>query len=82
MVFMLLLAVLRLDGPLASPARSQARRPVHQFDSHGEIILTDPDGRPSDPVLPRETPEESGKQRVSDRKIEEYYYLDNKASYL
>jgi hypothetical protein len=59
MVFMLLLALLRLDGHLATPARSLARRPVHQFDSHGEIILTDPDGRPSAPGPPREMPQQT-----------------------
>jgi hypothetical protein len=86
MVFMLLLAVLRLDGHLATPARSLARRPVHRpvhlFDSHGEIILTDPDGRPSVPVLPHETPKQPRKNGVSARKIEAIYYLDNKTGYL
>jgi hypothetical protein len=83
---MLFLAVFRLDQLVATPARSQALRPEHLpkhlFDSHGEIILTDPDGRPSDPVLPRETPKEPKKRAVSDRRIKEIYYLDNKTGYL
>lgn len=86
MVFMLFLAVFRLDELVATPAPSQALRPghlpKHLFDSHGEIILTDPDGRASDRIPPRETPGELKKQLVSDRKIEKFYYLDNKKGYL
>lgn len=81
MVLMLFLAAFRLDELLATPARSQARLPKHLFDSNGEIILTDPDGRPSYPALPHQTPGPQ-KQCVSDRKIEIIYCLDNKNGYL
>lgn len=81
MVFMLFLAAFRLDIVFATPARSQARRPKHLFDCDGEIILTDPDGRPSGFVRAIGT-RELKKHRVSDRKIEEVYYLDNKTGYL
>jgi hypothetical protein len=81
LVFLSLFAVLRLDGRLGMPARPYARRPIHQLDSQGEIILTDPDGRPSFPVPPPET-EDAGTRRVNERKIETVYCLDNKTGYL
>jgi hypothetical protein len=87
LVFMIFFAALRLDGKLALPQRSPSRRPTHQFDARGEIILTDPDGRPSGPhprprasrplKIPRQT-----NQPVNNRKIDEFYYLDNKKGYL
>ena len=41
LVFMIFFAALRLDGKLALPQRSPSRRPTHQFDARGEIILTE-----------------------------------------
>jgi hypothetical protein len=50
--FVVLLAgVFRIDELIASPKHSdRSRRPGSGFDEHGQPVLFDPDGRPSDPV--------------------------------